>query len=1204
MNLQKVTLPLLVLDVEHNDQKQALAHVLNQHDSGYQQPFILNSGDDNYDVPAEDFHFRATRPDGQIIDVDNSNGDLVEKGDQNWLLNLPTGVTEAPGIVKCVIYAKDNGHVLASSQIIMYNIMPAFDLEDVSHVSYVPDLDKLKANLQDLVGKAQDQVTRLSGITAGDKQAAEQALKEELYKLGKQAGDWLDGEKTNINQKIADIVKQSSGLDEAYKQAYKEEIDKLAGQTSTDYEAKLQAVIDKLNADKQASLQAITDDWTKQKGSLQSDFASFKDDLASQVKSITDSVNALNTTDLPAVQEKVKEFSDTLDKLNSQISAIKLDYYTKDEIDGKLDALKSGATPDLTDLKKQVSDNTTALQSKVGKDELADYAKKTDLPTVPDLTGYATAKQLTDGLSLKADKTALDSYALKSDIPAIPDLSDYAKTSALQDYASKTALDSYVLKTDLASYAKKTDIPSIPDLSKYALKTDIKNVDLTGYLTKDNADETYAKKNDLPDISGLETQANHKADIDKLNESIGTKADKTALDSYALKSELPAMPDLSAYAKVTALENYATKQALDAYALKTDLPDLTSYAKKTDLPAPVDLTGYAKKADLPDVSGLETQADHANDVKKINETLETYAKKSELPSTDGLETKADHKADVDKLNEALDNKADKTALADYALKTDVPAAPDLTGYAKKSDLPTVPSLDGYAKTEDVDKKLDTKANNTDLAAYETSANHKADIDKLNKALEGKADVSAIPALPDMSQYALKTDLKNVDLTGYLTKSDADRLLGEKANESELADYAKKTDLPPVPNLTVYAKVTDVAKALNNKADKDDLKEYAKTADVEQVNTTATNADEIANIAMQNSQSAVYEIQVDGGHVLPKEHGYVNLPLGLSSYLKKADANNEYAKKTDIPDASQFATKEDLASASDYYANVPDGAVAHANVYRNKVINLSDADTKAQIKQAIKDETFRNIFPGDIWEINNRRYYVADINAENYGPTSKDVDNKQYPGTRTYRPTVSLLTIIPKPDGAGDYWAPVMDNSNDLSNKGVAGSDIQASITSLTNNVKQDFDNNLLYFNSELSDKINSDGTFHIARPNISYEPEWNYCQLSALPSEIMVTGNSRFALKPDHIDFNVYFVTGKQMAIAKLNTNFTRMMLDNETKHGQVQSDWTDYPGGITLQDLSSKNTNLTMNEYGNIGENSINHKAHGAFVYYIIYDL
>ena len=799
MDLQKVTLPLLILDVEKNDTKQALAHVLNQHDTGYVQPFILNSGDDTYDVPAEDFHFRASLPDNQIIDVDNSDGSLVEKGEQNWLLNLPTGVTEAPGLVKCVVYAKDDGRVLASSQQIMYNVMPAFDVEDVNHVSYVPDLDKLKANLQNLVGKAQDQVTRLSGITAGDKQAAEQALKEELDKLGKQAGDWLDGEKANINNQIADIVKQSSGLDEAYKQAYKEEIDKLAGQTSKDYEAKLQTVIDKLNADKQASLQAITDDWAKQKGSLQTDINSFKSDLTKQVEAITSTVNALNTNDLPSIQSKVNSFKDALDKLNGQISAIKLDYYTKAEINDKLDSLKTGATPDLTDLKKQVQDNTTSLQSKVGKDELADYAKKSELPTAPDLTGYAKTADVNKELDTKADNEAL-----------------------------------------------RTDEELIQIISTHH-RNDVKKINETL--------ETYAKKSELPDVSGLETKTDHEADVDKLNKALDSKADKTALDSKADKT-------------------------------------------------------------------------------------------------------------------ALDSKADKTALDSYALKTDVPASPDLSGYAKKSDLPTIPSLDGYAKT-------------ADLVAYETSANHKADIDKVNKALEAKADVSAIPSLPDMSKYALKTDLKNVDLTGYLTKDDADRLLGEKANESELADYAKKTDLPPVPNLTVYAKVTDVAKALNNKADKDELREYAKTADVEKANTAAANANRDAFIAIQSSQramsvvhSAVQGIQVDGGRSADKDkYGWVNLQLGLSDYLKKADADSEYAKKTDIPDTSNFVTNDSLNNELNSYAlksDLPTSSGATSIKAIKGFVDLSEPTPE--------DYNYRNVVVNDAG--------VADLNADTDSPNEK------------------------------------------------------------------------------------------------------------------------------------------------------------------------------------------------------------------------
>lgn len=949
MDLQKVTLPLLILDVEHNDQKQALAHVLNQHDAGYVQPFILNSGDDTYEVPAEDFHFRASLPDNQIIDVDNSDGSLVEKGDQNWLLNLPTGVTGVPGLVKCVVYAKDNGRVLASSQQIMYNVMPAFDIDDVNKVSYVPDLDKLKANLQNLLGKAQDQVTRLSGITAGDKQAAEQALKEELDKLDKQAGDWLDSEKANVNKQIADIVKQSSGLDESYKQAYKEEIDKLAGQTGKDYEAKLQAVIDKLNSEKQASLQAINDDWTKQKGSLQTDIAGFKADLTKQVEAITSAVNALNTSDLPEIQAKVNSFKAALDKLNGQISSIKLDYYTKDEINNKLDDLKAGATPDLTDLKKQVENNTTSLQSKVGKDELANYALKSELPTAPDLTSYAKTADVNKELDSKADKTALDAYALKSDITQ-PDLTGYATTKALTD-------------------------------------------------------------------------------------GLSAKADKTSLANYALKSELPAMPDLSAYAKVTALENYATKQALDAYALKTELPDLTGYAKKTDLPAPVDLTGYAKKSELPDVSNLETQADHANDVKKINETLETYAKKSELPDVSVLETKADHTSDVDKLNEALDSKADKTALDNYALKTDVPASPDLSGYAKKSDL------------------------------------------------------------------------------------------------------------PPVPNLTVYAKVTDVAKALNNKADKDELREYAKTADVEKANTAATNANKVASMAMQNSQSAVYGIQVDGGPLLPKEHGHVNLPLGMSNYLKKADADNEYAKKTDIPDISGLASKTDVqtntqnsnSSSNDYYANVPNGSASHNNVYRaGKVFNWpSDKDIIKKgftYDQSTNDHTWEGLFIGDKIKTAQNTYTIAAFNYYGSG-------------------NILLLADKPLKDEDGNYAKDGLRVKYDVS-KGFNESDIEFKFSyiygfippELCKIVENEFGDSL----QKIKEKTSYfDGSQYEANTDSD-------CELM-LPNMQMILGTN--ALLTSATTANMGRAT-QQLPLMKLNPNYIRMQNINDMDAPADKSYW------------------------------------------------
>ena len=80
----------------------------------------------------------------------------------------------------------------------------------------------------------------------------------------------------------------------------------------------------------------------------------------------------------------------------------------------------------------------------------ATYAKKTDIPATPDLSGYAKT----------SDIPSLEGYAKKTDIPAAPDLSGYAKTSdipSLEGYAKKTDIP------DLTDYAKTADIPTVPE---------------------------------------------------------------------------------------------------------------------------------------------------------------------------------------------------------------------------------------------------------------------------------------------------------------------------------------------------------------------------------------------------------------------------------------------------------------------------------------------------------------------------------------------------------------------------------------------------------------------------------------------------------------------------------------------------------------------------------------------------------------------
>lgn len=87
-------------------------------------------------------------------------------------------------------------------------------------------------------------------------------------------------------------------------------------------------------------------------------------------------------------------------------------------------------------------------------------------------------------------------------------------------------------------------------------------------------------------------------------------------------------------------------------------------------------------------------------------------------------------------------KSDIPSLNDYAKKTDIPQAPDLTGYAKLSDIPKPPDLTPYAKTSEVDEvkaTADSALSNAEKAQSTADAN--------TKALANKVDRNELPVIP-------------------------------------------------------------------------------------------------------------------------------------------------------------------------------------------------------------------------------------------------------------------------------------------------------------------------------------------------------------------------------------------------------------------------------------------------------------------------
>ena len=248
-------------------------------------------------------------------------------------------------------------------------------------------------------------------------------------------------------------------------------------------------------------------------------------------------------------------------------------------------------SPDLTDYAK-IADVAKTYETKADASSHltktqadADYASKSD---IPDVSGFETATH--------ADAT----FAKKSDIPASQDLSSYeTKEHASETYATKQD----VTELNLSDYAKSADVAKTyetkADAATHLTKTD---ADAT-YAKKDDAKATVISVNDVDagkNVAFMSSNAQNGIKLHAYPEPDGsvthvqlyfpniedylTKSD--AESTYAKKSDVSGgtTTDLSEYLKKSDADN--------DYAKKSDIPDLSTYLTK----AAADKV-YAKKGE-------------------------------------------------------------------------------------------------------------------------------------------------------------------------------------------------------------------------------------------------------------------------------------------------------------------------------------------------------------------------------------------------------------------------------------------------------------------------------------------------------------------------------------------------------------------------------------------------------------------------------
>lgn len=349
---------------------------------------------------------------------------------------------------------------------------------------------------------------------------------------------------------------------------------------------------------------------------------------------------------------------------------------------------------------------------------------KVDLPSDVDLSGYAKKSELPK-IVYDAETRTLTVNGTKVDLPSNVDLSDYVKTEDLKGYAEKSDIPEVptvsldVEKRTVTVNGQTITIPDSVDLSGYAKSADVPSVKLDGRTLTING--TAITIPDSVDLTGYYT----KSEVDQKLASVqtGGKVDlsayltvKDADETYAKKTDIPGAPDLTDYVKK---EDLPKEPDLSSYETKADAEN--TYAKKTDIPAKPDLTDYVKKEDLPaapDLSSYETKAD----ADKI------YAKKTDIPAAPNLtdyvkkETLLDYakKIDITDLKPGKDGRRGSAIFttSDY-INPDVNPVTASVASLKSSDSTLKPMVGDYviATVNDETRILEITAVNADTVQF-------------------------------------------------------------------------------------------------------------------------------------------------------------------------------------------------------------------------------------------------------------------------------------------------------------------------------------------------------------------------------------------------------------------------------------------------------------------------------------------------------
>ena len=457
------------------------------------------------------------------------------------------------------------------------------------------------------------------------------------------------------------------------------------------------------------------------------------------------------------------------------LKADKSELNTKvDKVEGKslisdteIDRLKNVTNYDDTDVKTDIADIKTSLDSKLESTDLNDinvHVSNTSIHITAeerikwnakiddsDLVEYEKTSDVNTKLNNKANTTDLNAHTGNTDIHVTSDektkWDSKLDSSALNGYATETFVTEKITeaansgKVDLTGYAKtvevdnklasKADKTEIPDISNLATKDEL-STHTNNSSIHITANEKIAWNNKL-DASALDAYTT----TDDLNSALALKANKEELFSgnYNDLQNLPVIPDTSNFATKGQLDDHinnaiihVTTDEKDTWNAKLDSADLTVHTNNTE----IHVTANDKNNWNSGASDFITHKSNtdihvtANDKNNWN---------SKANGSDFIAHKNDTDIHVTTDEKTKwDSKLDNTALNGYATETFVTEKINEAATSGKVDLTD------YAKTAEVDAKLDTKVDKIDgkvLSTNDYTTEEKTKVEKIKTDGDGK-----------------------------------------------------------------------------------------------------------------------------------------------------------------------------------------------------------------------------------------------------------------------------------------------------------------------------------------------------------------------------------------------------------------------------------------------------------------------------------